>query len=322
VNILLFEMEIGMSNVQHVVAGAGVLGRGVADLLASRGIRAKVLSRSGTKADGWDSAVCDLRDPRQLAEHLSGPTTLYVCVAPAYWLWKKEFPAIADGFASACSGKDVDIVYADNLYALGQSSTAYTEDSPYRPCSVKGSVRQNVAERLMALNGLGSLRTTIIRAADFFGPGVEQSSVGNAVIGAALSGKSAYVVGSADVAHAITYLPDFAQAMVTLSMQDRAYGSIWHAPSHNPSSLRWLIEQIAARGAHPARVSVAGPLMMRMIGLFNPAMRELREMLYMFDRPCLMSSERTCAEFGLAATDIDTAIDATVAAYRASSPKR
>lgn len=306
-----------MSSVQYVVAGAGVLGRGVADLLASGGIRAKVLSRSGTQGTGWDSAVCDLRDAQQLAQHISGPTKLYVCVAPAYWLWKKEFPAIVDGIESASSRKHVDIVYADNLYALGQSSTAYTEASPYRPCSIKGSVRQDVAERLMALNGQAGLRTTIIRAADFFGPGVEQSSVGNAMVGAALSGKSAYVVGSADVAHAITYLPDFAQAMVTTSMQDRAYGGIWHAPSHNLSSLRWLIERIAARGIHPARVSVAGPLMMRLIGLFNPAMRELREMLYMFDRSFLISSERTCAEFGLTATDLDTAIDETVAAFRA-----
>jgi nucleoside-diphosphate-sugar epimerase len=306
-----------MSNVQHVVAGAGILGRTVADLLASHGTRAKVLSRSGTKGKGWDSAVCDLSDPRQFAQHLSEPTTLYLCVAPAYWLWKKEFPAIVEGIVSACRGKDVDIVYADNLYALGHSSTAFTEDSPYRSCSIKGSVRQDVAERLMALNGQGDLRTTIIRAADFFGPGVEQSSVGNAVVGAALNGKSAYVVGSADVPHAITYLPDFAKAMVELSLHDRAYGRIWHAPSHNVSSLRWLIEQFASRGDHAARISVAGPVMMRVIGLFNPAMRELREMLYLFNQPNAISSDRTNAEFGLAATDIGTAIDETVAAYRA-----
>jgi nucleoside-diphosphate-sugar epimerase len=303
-----------MDHRKQLVIGNGVLGRSVATALCAAGLRPTVLSRQGGGAPGWDAQVCDVRDGRGLAAHLTGPTTLYVCAAPPYWRWPQEFPLLAEGIAKACAGRDVDIVYADNLYAYGDSATPFTEGQAYKPCSRKGEIRQQVVCRLMALNGQGGVRSTVVRGADFFGPNVLQSSLGKAVVDGALAGKPIYLVGNPDVAHAVTYVPDFAAALVQLGAAERAFGRCWHVPSHNLSSTRSFVEAVARRGGHVARVKTVGPLMIKALGLFNPAMRELREMLYLFDKPWSLASDLTAQTFGLSATALDEAIDATVAA--------
>lgn len=304
---------------KQIVIGNGVLGRTVACLLAAEGMRPTVLSRSGSRAELWDGRACDARDAAQLAAHLDRPATLYVCAAPPYWRWAEEFPPLVGGIAAACAGHVVDIVYADNLYAYGDSPPPFTEGQPYRPCSRKGEVRRAAAERLMALHGQEALRSVIVRASDFFGPGVTQSCVGRAVVERALAGKPAYLIGSPDVPHAITYVPDFARALVRLARADDAFGACWHTPSHNLPSLRSLVDAIARRGGHPGRVKVAGSLLMGLIGLFNPAMRELREMLYLFEKPCAIASDLTAGRFALRASPLDEAIDATVASVRGAT---
>ena len=302
-----------MSNQRkQIVIGNGVLGRAVAGLLASGGQRPTVLSRTGSPSELWDSRVCDARDTAQLASHLDRPTTLYLCAAPPYWRWAAEFPPLVEGIAAACTGRVVDILYADNLYAYGAGPTPFTEGQPYRPCSRKGEVRRRVAERLMALHGQGALRATVLRASDFFGPGVVLSCAGRAVVERALAGKPAYLIGDPDVPHAVTYVPDFARALVRLAAADDAFGGCWHVPSHNLPSLRSLVEGYAQRGGQAGRVKTAGPLLMSLVGLFDPTMRELREMLYLFDRPCTIDSARTERRFDLRATPLDEAIDATV----------
>lgn len=312
---------------RQIIIGNGVLGRTVARLLASRGERATVLSRHGGTSPLWDAAACDVRDAAQLAPHLDAPATLYVCAAPPYWRWAEEFPPLVAGIATACAGRRVDLVFADNLYAYGASPGPFTEGQPYRPCSRKGEVRRAAAEALMALHGQGELRAAVVRASDFFGPGVEQSCVGRAVVERALAGKPAYLIGNPDLPHAVTYVPDFARALVRVAdagaeagaqagADHDAFGACWHTPSHNLPSLRSLVEAFARHAGQPGHVKVAGPGLMRLIGLFNPAMRELREMLYLFERPCTLAAERTAHRFDLRATPLDDAVDATVASVR------
>ena len=300
-----------MANKQLVV-GNGVLGRRVASLIAASGQRPLVLSRTGGSSGDWDVATCDVSEHGQLAEHLDGPTTLFLCAAPKYWLWQIEFPRIVRGVENACAGRRVDIVYADDLYAYGKVSGPIGEQQAYRPCAGKGGIRRGVARRLMALHGEGDVRVSIVRASDFFGPGVLQSALGRDKVRRLLAGKPARLLGSPDVPHAYTYIDDFANALVTLSQRDEAYGACWHAPTHNLPSTRALLEMIARHGKGVARMKVLSPWLMNLIGVFNPAVRELPEMRYLFDEPLAVSFEETAQRFGLTLTPLEEAVAATV----------
>ncbi|MFL6676290.1 MAG: NAD-dependent epimerase/dehydratase family protein [Massilia sp.] len=309
-----------MNSRKHIILGTGVLGLGVAHRLAGLGLGLDPLlvSRRGGQAGGWPVQACDATDPVALAALLDGPTTLYVCAAPPYWRWEREFPALADGIARAVAGREVDIVLADNVYAYGPCAGAFHEGDPARPCSRKGQVRQAVAERLMAMHGHGGVRVAVVRGATFFGPGVEQSSVGQGAFLSALGGKPTYVIGDPHTAQAFTYVPDFAAAMVAVARGEHGYGQCWHAPSHSGASQFAFLDTVAGLGQHPVRVRAVGPTMMRCLGLFNPALRELVEMLYLYDTSWAFSSDLTERTFGLASTPLKTAIAHTAASVRAA----
>lgn len=305
-----------MQSRTHIVLGTGVLGQSVANCLREQGITPLLLNRSGKQIGSFKTIACDARDPRQLARLLKGPATLYVCSAPSYWLWEREFPALVDGIIGAIDGRDVHIVLADNVYAYGRCDSTFSEGAASAPCSRKGRVRQAVAERLMAMNGQGQVQVAVVRAATFFGPSVEQSSVGKSTFQSALSGKPTYIIGDPNTAHAFTYVPDFAATLIKVGQDASGFGRYWHAPSHNGASLLQFLESVAAHGQHKIKLRAAGPMMMRFLGMFNPAMRELIEMLYLHNTPWTFSSELTERTFKIAGTPLATAIERTAESVR------
>lgn len=302
-----------MSETKEVVIGAGILGRTIAQMLRTQGREVTLVNRSGGSIDGHAAVACDLSEPGKLARVLGASSRIYLCAAPAYSRWRKEFPALIDGVCQAVKGRQADIVYGDNLYAYGPQSAPLIESMPYAAQTVKGRVRADAANRLMALHGKDGVRTCIVRAADFFGPGVDNSSVGTRVIRDVLAGKPAYLIGDPDMPHSLTYLPDQARCMVTLSTQAGAYGEAWHAPNNPARPLRKFLEDVAALGASTLQVRTAGRLMLRTMGIFKPDMRELIEMLYQFERPFIVNHDKLTQRFGLKPTPLPQALLETVA---------
>ena len=77
----------------------------------------------------------------------------------------------------------------------------------------------------------GRARVAALRAPDFYGPGVGQSSLGDTGFGALAKGKAATVIGSPDRPHDFAYVPDFARAVATLvDAPNDAFGQAWHVP--------------------------------------------------------------------------------------------
>lgn len=58
------------------------------------------------------------------------------------------------------------------------------------------------------------------------------------------------------------------------------------------------MEDIYAQAGHPAKYSVLGPGMVRLIGLFSPFMRELGEMHYLHTSPVIMDDSALRALLG------------------------
>ena len=308
-----------MSERNDVVVGSGVLGRTIAQMLRAKGRRVTVLNRSGGSFDGQPVVACDLTAPGELERHLGDSPRIFVCAAPAYWRWREEFPLMVDGLRRAVKGRAADIVYADNLYAYGASERPLSEDLPYAATTSKGKVRAGAAVRLMGLHGADGVRVTIVRAADFYGPGVENSSVGLRVVRDVLAGRPAYLIGDPDVPHALTYLPDQARCMIALSEQDKAFGESWHTPNSDAVTPRAFLANIAEAAGSTLKVRTAGPLMLRTMGMFNPAMRELVEMMYQFDRPFLVSHDKIARHFGLTPTPLEVGVRETVQWARAQA---
>lgn len=301
-----------MSETCDVVIGSGVLGRTVARLLRQQGRHATLLSRSGATVQGETTVACDVTVPGSLERHLGESSRIFFCAAPAYTRWKQEFPLLVDGLRRTVRGRTADIVYGDNLYAYGARDRPLTESMPYAATTVKGRARADAAVRLMEIHGSAGVRVAIVRAADFYGPGVERSVVGLRVMRDVIAGRPAHLIGDPDAPHALTHVADHARCMIAVGSHARSFGECWHTPNAEAMPLREVLRQVATAGGMPLRLRSAGPLMLRALGVFDPALRELVEMLYMFDRPFLVNHDKVTRSFGLAPTPLADGLADTV----------
>jgi nucleoside-diphosphate-sugar epimerase len=302
----------------HVIFGAGVLGRTAARELARHGQRVRIISRSGNagkqpasvevlKADAYDEA-----QTRALTQ---GAYAVYQCAQPEYHLWTTHFPKLQASIASGARQAGARLIVADNLYMYGEAGDQpLSETSPIRPCSAKGTVRAAMAQTVLDMHARGDLRVAIARASDFFGP--EDRATTPRVFAPAVAGQVVNLLGRPDTAHTFSYAPDFGRALALLGMCDDALGQVWHVPSAAPVTQREFIALMEAELGKPIKTRYAGRGMLRMLGLFNPTIREVIEMLYQVEQPFVMDDSKFRARFGMQPTPLAQAIRETVLSVR------
>jgi nucleoside-diphosphate-sugar epimerase len=136
--------------------------------------------------------------------------------------------------------------------------------------------------------------------------------VGDRVFARAVADKPAQVLGDPDAPHTVTYIEDFARALVTLGEQDEALGNIWHVPNAEAVSMRKFAEMVFGELGRPPRLRVAPGWGLALASMFNPTLRAVREQLYQSEHPWIVDSGRFEQTFGWRATPLPEAIHATV----------
>jgi len=108
-----------------------------------------------------------------------------------------------NGIIEGASAAGARLVYGDNLYAYGPVDGPIREELPYRPIGPTTRARAEVATTLMNAHAAGTVRATIGRASDFYGPRARQSKVGDGVFARALAAKPAQALGDPDALHTL-----------------------------------------------------------------------------------------------------------------------
>ena len=302
----------------HVVAGLGAVGRAVVDELLARKLPARALAR-GSVADlppGVEFVAADLTDPAAVARVLAGASTVYHTASGAYDRWPEVLPPLMRGVLKGAAAAGARVVYADNLYAYGSVQGPLTEDLPSRATGPNGRVRAALATELMNAHAAGTVRATIGRASDYYGPRGRQSTVGERLFVPALRGKAAQVLGNPDLPHTFTYLPDFARALVTLGTNEASLGQIWHVPSAETLSTREFIALVYESAGSEAKLRVVPPALLAVMALFSPMLRAVREQQYQRDAPWIVDHSKFARAFGDQVTPHRDAIAATLDWYR------
>jgi nucleoside-diphosphate-sugar epimerase len=161
----------------------------------------------------------------------------------------------------------------------------------------------------------GQVRMTIGRASDFYGPGVLSSAAGSQVFGAVLEGKKVQVLGKLDFPHTYTFVPDCAKALITLGDRDEALGEIWHVPNAEALTTRQFLQMIFEEAKKTPKIQAAPGFLVKAMGLFNPMMRELKEMLYEYENPYIVDDGKFKKAFGGQVTSHRDAIRLTLDWY-------
>jgi hypothetical protein len=73
--------------------------------------------------------------------------------------------------------------------------------------------------------------------------------------------------------------------MVILGDRDEAAGRAWHLPVTDPMTVRAFLDRVYAALGTPVKIQLAGPTMVKVLGLFVPVMREVGVVLYQWQQP-------------------------------------
>jgi len=228
-------------------------------------------------------------------------------------VWRLQWPVIMRNAINACKETGNKLVFFDNVYMYGKVDGAMTEQTPFNPISKKGEVRAAIATMLLDEMKAGNITAMIARSADFYGPRATQTSVAGVLVFDKLwKGSTAQWMVNANQPHSYTYTPDAGKALYLLATKNEAFGQTWHLPTAEPALTGKEFIALAAEAMHAKnKVQVAPKWLLKSMGLFNPLMKELNEMLYQNEFAYIFDSSKFNKAFGFTPTSYQKGISET-----------
>ena len=104
---------------------------------------------------------------------------------------------------------------------------------------------------------------------------------------------------------------------ITGEAKDEALGQVWHTPNAPAISSRQFVQKVLEITKTQPKVRVAPKLLVSLMGMFDPMMREINEILYQFEAPFLVDHSKFETTFGQDVTPLNAGIPQTVAWFKA-----
>ncbi len=293
---------------QTILGSGGAIGVEVAKALTDYTDKIRLVSRNPKKVNDLDELfVADLTKSDEVLNAVEGSDVVYLTVGLKYNLkvWQSTWPVVMKNVIEACKHHNAKLVFFDNIYMYDPNHlNPITEETPINPPSEKGKVRAQIAKMLLDEVKAGNLKALIARCADYYGPNIKNTSMlTETVLNNLSKGKKANWLGSVKYMHSFTYTPDAGKATALLGNSDSAFGEIWHLPTApNPFTGEEWINNIAKEMGVGAKVQAAPKLLVKVLGLFMPVMKEMVEMMYQYDRDYVFDSSKFEKRFEFAPT--------------------
>jgi nucleoside-diphosphate-sugar epimerase len=246
----------------------------------------------------------DLKDEAGLLAAVNGATVIYMCAGLQYnkKVWAAEWPLIIRNVVKAAQATGARLIFFDNVYMYGHVEGPMTEQTPYKPGSIKGQIRAEVANYLMSEVKKGTLSASIARAADFYGAETRNSFFDMMVLDKYAKGQKAMWMGNPHSLHSFTYVPDAAKALYLLGTHPETDGQVWHMPTA-PALKGTEFMQLAADILHTQpRYTRLSKWALRLIGLFNKPVGETVELFYQYEYDYIFNSKKIEDYFGIQPT--------------------
>ncbi len=311
-----------------IVGATGVLGETLGAALRASGRPYRAIGRSSESLEaafGGD-ALAEQRtwnssDPASVKAAFEGIETAVYTVGVDYTKFA-EHPIVMQAAIEGAIAAGVErMLLIGTVYPFGRPrTTPVTEDHPREPHTFKGEMRKRQEDLLMAADAGGKLRGSILRLPDFYGPRVTKSYISD-VFRAAAQGGTAQLVGPVDRPHEYVFIPDVPPVIMKMLDDPRFYGRAWDLSGPGTITPREFADRVFAAAGRKPRLFIAGPTLVRIVGIFNPMMREVAEMQYLFETPVILDdSALRDALGGLTKTPYDEGIELTLASMKRAAP--
>ena len=263
----------------------------------------RLVSRNPFKINDSDELfAADLTITSEVDKAVEGSEVVYLVAGLPYNInvWEKQWPLVMRNVIQACKKFNAKLVFFDNIYMYDPDHlNLMDENTPINPSSKKGEVRAIIAKMLIEEVEKGNITAQIARCADFYGPKIERNvMISEMVFKNFAAGKKANWLSSVNFKHSMTYTPDAGIATAMLGNTADTYNQVWHLPtaSNPPTGKEW-IEMIASEMGIKPRFQVASKLMIHLMGIFVPVLKEIPEMMYQYDRDYVFESSKFIKRF-------------------------
>lgn len=182
-----------------------------------------------------------------------------------------------------------------------------TEDTPYKPSSVKGEIRAGIAEMLMNEVKAGNINATIARASDFYGAPVN-SFIDMMVLSNYAKKQNAQWIGNPDCKHNFIYVPDAGKAMFMLGQNPNSGNQIWHLPTPPAITGKQFLAIAAGVYKVEPKYTRVNKVMLWLFGLFKKVVMGTVEMYYQYDHDYIFDSSKFEKAFNFKPTSYEDAI--------------
>jgi nucleoside-diphosphate-sugar epimerase len=268
-----------------VVLGAkGRFGRAAVVAFKAAGWSVREVARNwdGQGDAGGDRVTCDVLDESALVQAVLGCDVIVHAVHAPYEDWATVLPSITKSIINAAHASGATVLIPGNVYNDGADCPLVLhEQTPWRPTSQKGKLRVEMENSFRA----SGVRTIVIRGGDY----IEKEKTGNwfdsHIAVKACKGRFVYPA-ELDIPHAWAYLPDMARAGAALC-EKRAQFSAFEEFGFEGFGItgQQMADGIGQAIGVPQKTSGFPWPVLRLLGLFSPAMREVLEMRYLWGTP-------------------------------------
>jgi nucleoside-diphosphate-sugar epimerase len=313
-----------------LVGAAGAMGQSVGQALVARGKSFRVIGRSAGALEasfrglqGVERVTWNPEDPASVRGAVRGLDTLIYLVGVPYHQFAQHPVVMRQTLAGAIAEGVQRMVLVGTVYPYGiPRTTPVTEDHPREPNSFKGRMRKAQEDLLLEADAAGKIRGTILRLPDFYGPDIDKSFVHGAFV-AALQGGTANLIGPIDTPHEFIFVPDVGPVLLDLAARPEAYGRWWHLGGPGTITQQEFATKVFAAVAKTPKIRVAGKTALRVLGLFNPLLRELVEMNYLQTTPVVLDDSALRKLLGpVKKTSYEDGIRKTLATMRSGAAPR
>lgn len=284
-----------------VLGATGGMGYALVHELVDRGVEVVAFSRRKERLDVLyqnESKVSifsgDALVEKDVIGAADGVDVIFHAVSFPYQEWMEKHPLCMEIIVRVAEKQQSKIALVDNIYAYGmQSKVEVNEDTRKEPHTKKGKIRLAMENRLKRSN----VPYLIVHMPDLYGPNAENTILHETLKNVVLN-KSANFVGNTKVAREFIFTLDGAKAMVELASREDTYNQNWNIPSAHPITGEEIIEILRKEVGYKKSIRTVSKTMIQFIGIFQPFMREMVEMMYLTEDPVILSGKKYEAKIG------------------------
>jgi nucleoside-diphosphate-sugar epimerase len=311
-----------------IFGAAGATGQALADTLKQRGLPFRVVGRSREKLQkifGSSPSIeivdADLSTLEGARKASRGASAVVYAVGPADYSdteFKKLPGWISTAVEAAVAEGVKKFILFSTVYSYGVPRAPKVSESHARePAALKGEMRKQQEDIVLGAHGRGGLSALVLRLPDFYGPKAD-TGIFRGLFDAAVAGKAADLFAPIDKEHEFLYVPDLGPVVADLLARDDVYGEAYNLAGPGAITTRDFAAAIYKAAGRPLKFRAAGKIMVRILGLFIPFMKDFYPMLYLQDSPVLLDDAKLQSKIGpIAKTSYEEGIRKTIEAMKA-----